>query len=40
MVCAGVFLLPVGEKGVSLKILFCSYIFLRAGATWHFCRVL
>ncbi len=39
LVCAGVFLLPVGERGVSVKILFCSYIFLRAGATWHFCSV-
>ena len=36
----GCFLLPVGEKGVSLKILFCSYIFLRAGPTWHSCSVL
>ena len=27
LVCTGVFLLPVGEKDVSVKILFCSYIF-------------
>ena len=40
LVCAGVFLLPVGEKGVSVKKLFCSYILFRAGATWHFCSVL
>ncbi len=39
VVCAGVFLFPVGAKGVSLKILLCWCIFLRAGATWHFCSV-